>query len=237
MVSVDVSVNWLMLQVVNALLTQLDKLKTRPNVLVLTTSNIPDTIDSAFIDRADEKFFVDYPPPEAVYWILKGCLEELSDKGMMRPCGLPTVQEAKAARTGADRKRMMNGELTGGLGDTGRRLKGKERKEQAGSELWGIAGKCYVSKTRGGWRLISWLNVLMAQDENLAGRFLRRLPLLAHSHYLSPTTKRVDTGRAIPRSIEKWLWAFGRVVEDEIRDRARVGKKSHTTMVKEASRE
>lgn len=43
------------LRVVNALLTQLDRLKQRSNVLVLTTSNLPSAIDTAFVDRADVK--------------------------------------------------------------------------------------------------------------------------------------------------------------------------------------
>ncbi|KAF9134011.1 Pachytene checkpoint protein 2 [Mortierella sp. 14UC] len=43
------------IRVVNALLTQIDRLKRRKNVLVLTTSNITEAIDIAFIDRADIK--------------------------------------------------------------------------------------------------------------------------------------------------------------------------------------
>ena len=38
-------------RVVNALLTQLDSLKSEPNVLILTTSNITGAIDLAFVDR------------------------------------------------------------------------------------------------------------------------------------------------------------------------------------------
>lgn len=46
------------LQVVNALLTQLDKLKSRKNCLVMTTSNLSGAIDNAFIDRADIKQYI-----------------------------------------------------------------------------------------------------------------------------------------------------------------------------------
>lgn len=89
-------------QVVNALLTQLDKLKHRKNVLVMSTSNIAQAIgklwgkirwasivlmsmgfaDSAFVDRADIKQYIGLPPPEAVYWILAGCLKELMRTGI-----------------------------------------------------------------------------------------------------------------------------------------------------------
>ena len=40
------------IRVVNALLTQVDALKSRPNAMVLTTSNITEAIDVAFVDRA-----------------------------------------------------------------------------------------------------------------------------------------------------------------------------------------
>lgn len=39
------------IRVVNALLTQLDQIKTFPNVLILTTSNVTGAIDLAFVDR------------------------------------------------------------------------------------------------------------------------------------------------------------------------------------------
>ena len=40
---------------------QLDALKAHPNVLVLTTSNITEAIDLAFVDRADIKAYVGPP--------------------------------------------------------------------------------------------------------------------------------------------------------------------------------
>jgi len=47
---------------VNALLTALDSLKSFPNVMLLTTSNITEAIDAAFVDRADIKIYLG--PPE-----------------------------------------------------------------------------------------------------------------------------------------------------------------------------
>ena len=38
-------------RVVNAMLTQLDRLKRNPNVLTLCTTNLSSAIDAAFIDR------------------------------------------------------------------------------------------------------------------------------------------------------------------------------------------
>ncbi|XP_068306037.1 pachytene checkpoint protein 2 homolog [Pyrus communis] len=65
------------IRVVNALLTQLDKLKSAPNVIILTTSNITAAIDIAFVDRADIKAYVGPPTLQARYEILRSCLHEL----------------------------------------------------------------------------------------------------------------------------------------------------------------
>lgn len=82
------------IRVVNALLTQLDKLKHRKNVLIMTTSNMTDSIDGAFIDRADLKQYVGLPPPQAIYWILESCLKELVRVGLVAPVELPSFQQA-----------------------------------------------------------------------------------------------------------------------------------------------
>jgi SpoVK/Ycf46/Vps4 family AAA+-type ATPase len=86
---------------VNALLTQLDKLKHRRNVLVMATSNLVKAIgmvfvpfyssmtysipisDTAFVDRADIIQYVDLPPREAIYDILRSSLCEMASKGVV----------------------------------------------------------------------------------------------------------------------------------------------------------
>jgi hypothetical protein len=83
-------------RVVNALLTQLDRLKQRKNVLVLTTSNLSDTVDNAFLDRADVKQYVGPPPPEAIYWILQSCAQELMRVGLVAQDMLLPWHEAHA---------------------------------------------------------------------------------------------------------------------------------------------
>ncbi|KAB2609268.1 pachytene checkpoint protein 2-like protein [Pyrus ussuriensis x Pyrus communis] len=71
------------IRVVNALLTQLDKLKSAPNVIILTTSNITAAIDIAFVDRADIKAYVGPPTLQARYEILRSCLHELIRTGIL----------------------------------------------------------------------------------------------------------------------------------------------------------
>lgn len=87
---------------VNALLTQLDKLKQRRNVLVMSTSNLAKAIgeavlcpslkfsskerlDSAYVDRADIVQYVGLPATEAVYTILASCINELGRTGIVSP--------------------------------------------------------------------------------------------------------------------------------------------------------
>lgn len=59
---------------VNALLTQLDGLKRYPNVIVLTTSNICEAIDLAFVDRADIKAYIGNPSLRARLHIITSCI-------------------------------------------------------------------------------------------------------------------------------------------------------------------
>ena len=58
------------IRVVNAVLTQIDQLRQRDNVLILTTSNISEAIDLAFVDRADIKQYIGLPSAPARYTIL-----------------------------------------------------------------------------------------------------------------------------------------------------------------------
>ena len=91
-------------RVVNAVLTSLDALKRRPNVLVLCTSNMQSAIDPAFRDRVDLQIFLGPPSLRARYYILRSCLEELSLKGLISPpCALAELseQQLEAAAAGA----------------------------------------------------------------------------------------------------------------------------------------
>ncbi|XP_031278743.1 pachytene checkpoint protein 2 homolog [Pistacia vera] len=71
------------IRVVNALLTQMDKLKSSSNVIILTTSNITAAIDIAFVDRADIKAYVGPPTLQARYEILRSSLQELIRTGIV----------------------------------------------------------------------------------------------------------------------------------------------------------
>jgi len=86
------------LRVVNALLTQLDKLRHKKNVLVVSTSNLAQAIDSAFVDRADIVQYIDLPAPEAIYVILRSCLLELVTKSVVGPAHVPSLDEARYFR-------------------------------------------------------------------------------------------------------------------------------------------
>ena len=71
------------IRAVNALLTEIDKIKNQPNVIILTTSNITEGIDSAFCDRADIKMLISPPSSEEILKIYKSTIEELYEKGIL----------------------------------------------------------------------------------------------------------------------------------------------------------
>uniref|UniRef100_A0A8C9XQM0 Pachytene checkpoint protein 2 homolog n=1 Tax=Sander lucioperca TaxID=283035 RepID=A0A8C9XQM0_SANLU len=65
------------IRVVNSVLTQLDQIKRHSNVVILTTSNVTEKIDLAFVDRADIKQYIGPPSVKGIYNIYLSCLEEL----------------------------------------------------------------------------------------------------------------------------------------------------------------
>ncbi|KAG9051015.1 hypothetical protein FS837_000123 [Tulasnella sp. UAMH 9824] len=110
------------LRVVNALLTQLDKLKHRKNVLVMTTSNLVDAIDTAFIDRADIVQYVGLPPQEAIYGIIQSCINELIRAKIIAPVRIldASYSEVSAPDYPSDQEPTL----------------------RASRRLWELAGKC-----------------------------------------------------------------------------------------------
>ena len=69
------------IRVVNAVLTQIDQVKNYRNILILTTSNMMDVIDVAFVSRADIKLYLALPSVMAVYEIYRSCILELMRVG------------------------------------------------------------------------------------------------------------------------------------------------------------
>ncbi|KAH8347264.1 hypothetical protein KR059_007812 [Drosophila kikkawai] len=78
------------MRVVNAVLTQLDDIKTCSNVLILATSNLAQTIDLAFLDRADIRQYIGLPGLPAIRSIYKSMLNELMSKGILQREDLET---------------------------------------------------------------------------------------------------------------------------------------------------
>jgi hypothetical protein len=72
-------------RVVNAVLTAIDALRARPNVLLLATSNVSEAIDVAFIDRADVRLHIGHPDAAARFAILGSSFAELCRAGVAAP--------------------------------------------------------------------------------------------------------------------------------------------------------
>ncbi|KAF8511192.1 P-loop containing nucleoside triphosphate hydrolase protein [Gautieria morchelliformis] len=204
------------LRVVNALLTQLDKLRHKKNVLVMSTSNLAKAIDSAFVDRADIVQYVDLPPREAIYEILRTCLVELIKKGIVQPLDVPTIAQA-------DMYSKTAGDFDGVEASNNR-----GRSNRAGLKLLKLSEKC-----RGmSGRTLRRLPVLA--HANYIGLPIpaTTLPSLnhitsTHSNGKSKKKKSKNEGMgniAGPQTdVEHWLDAMDKVVETQIGERSRVG--------------
>ncbi|KAH9894292.1 P-loop containing nucleoside triphosphate hydrolase protein [Cubamyces lactineus] len=209
------------LRVVNALLTQLDKLKHRKNCLVMSTSNLATAIDSAFVDRADIVQYVDLPPREAIYEILRGCLIELVKKGIISDIEVPSLPQAQIFERTAQFSNLSLdptvSEQSPPSASQTERLQSRERSKSIALRLLKLAQKC--------------------RDQEMSGRSLRRLPVLAHARYIGTLPSALPRVSARPNGISKsngqeprgggaavetWLDAMERVVESQATERARL---------------
>ncbi|OSC99197.1 P-loop containing nucleoside triphosphate hydrolase protein [Trametes coccinea BRFM310] len=212
------------LRVVNALLTQLDKLKHRKNCLVMSTSNLATAIDSAFVDRADIVQYVDLPPREAIYEILRGCLAELVKKGIVADVDVPSLPEAQIFERTADFSNLSldsaPAESSAPSVSQTQRHEARERSRAIAIRLLKLAQKC--------------------RDQQMSGRSLRRLPVLAHARYIGTLPTAVprviakvngmskkgivdaNTSQSQGAAVETWLDAMERVVESQASERSRL---------------
>ncbi|KAG3008220.1 Pachytene checkpoint protein 2 [Phytophthora cactorum] len=148
------------IRVVNALLTQLDSLKRYSNVLILTTSNITEAIDVAFVDRADIKQYIGLPSCHARYEILRSCIEELRRVRILKPSTQPLFTYQELMRRRASRKRMVD-QMTSPLG------------AENGNEDLELS-----------------MALLQAAElaQGFSGRALRKLPFQAHAFFVQTRT-------------------------------------------------
>ncbi|TVY75730.1 Pachytene checkpoint protein 2-like protein [Lachnellula suecica] len=72
------------LRATNSLLTGLDRAKSCTNVIFLCTSNMLDSLDSAFLDRCGLRIAVDPPSKHSQYAILRGRIQKLIDQGYIK---------------------------------------------------------------------------------------------------------------------------------------------------------
>ncbi len=154
------------IRVVNALLTELDALRRHPNVLVLTTSNLLDAMDAAFLDRVDLCQLVPYPSTPATYCILRSCVLELMHKGLVAfqvikdRAEVQLLREACMAEEGISAS--SSSSSSGGGGGGG----------DVSFRLWDLA----------------------AQAQGRSGRALRKLPFMAYAFHAAQGTRASGPG-------------------------------------------
>ncbi|KAK6362875.1 hypothetical protein TWF730_000328 [Orbilia blumenaviensis] len=180
------------IRIVNSLLTSLDRLKCRRNVLILTTSNLLEVIDTAFLDRVDLCQHVAAPSLVATYSILLSCMQELIRCGIIIPeneevCTLTSKKQPFRSCSSFPCRRRLN------FGLFKRRLTYKGAFHEAVGvsttkfSLSRIQASLYdynmahVFKTVRPDLPSSKLLAVAAQAKGLSGRALRRIPLLMHA--------------------------------------------------------
>jgi hypothetical protein len=167
-------------RVVNAVLTAIDSFRTRKNVLLLTTSNVSEAIDVAFVDRADIKALVGPPGALARYDILASCVRELVRVGLvaLSPAGA-ALGSAREARAAAEREEAEAGaaEAAGAAGAAGAAAAGS-----SSSSAGGAGGAAQAASIDAATSATLWRTA--AASFGFSGRTLRKLPLAAHALFM-----------------------------------------------------
>ncbi|KAF7352977.1 Pachytene checkpoint protein 2 [Mycena venus] len=194
------------LRVVNALLTQLDKLKHRKNVLIMSTSNLVKAIGTAFVDRADIVQYVDLPSREAIYEILRTCLCEIIARGIVSPISVPTLKQAQMYELSALHS-------PDHLVATSSQVDSREKSKNVALRLLALAAQC--------------------RTQGMSGRALRRLPVLALARYIgigplnlpSNATPTVNGTRKVVNTgadVDVWLEGMEKVVREQAKEHERL---------------
>ncbi|KAI0092756.1 P-loop containing nucleoside triphosphate hydrolase protein [Irpex rosettiformis] len=225
------------LRVVNALLTQLDKLKHRKNVLVMSTSNLAKAIaaDTAFVDRADIIQYVDLPSRDAIYAILRSCVSELVTKGIVTHIDVPSLAQAQLYERTAD--------LSSGISIAppasslpipfSQNLPPdiNNHTESTFSSQPHIDSSDAENRRKAKNVAISLLSLAeKCRAQGMSGRSLRRLPVLAHARYIgSMTLAKPRQPRGIndeactsATDVMLWLQAMEKVVDAQAIERGRL---------------
>ncbi|KAL0574320.1 hypothetical protein V5O48_007631 [Marasmius crinis-equi] len=173
------------LRVVNALLTQLDKLKHRKNVLIMSTSNLVKAIDTAFVDRADIIQYIDLPPREAVYEILRSCLVEMVNKGIVTSINIPPLQKALMYERTAPTGQTVISTATADP---------HEKSKLVALRLLALATQC--------------------RGQKMSGRALRRLPVLALARYIGIGKVSDASGSSHIANADVWFDGMEKIVQE-----------------------
>ena len=167
---------------------QIDRLRSRPNVLVLTTSNVTQAIDAAFVDRADIKQYIGLPGASARYAVLVSCLQELRRVGLLTGTGAaPPAWSDLAPAWCATCDALRPADAGGAGGPTT-----VEHLDAAAPPAWlhrmrqGDLESCTRSTGPAAGHEPCWLWVAAAAwaAHGLSGRALRKLPFQAHSFHV-----------------------------------------------------
>jgi SpoVK/Ycf46/Vps4 family AAA+-type ATPase len=102
------------LRVTNALLTGLDRTKNLINIVILCTSNMPDSLDAAFLDRCGSRIFVNSPTVQSQYGILRGRIQKLIERGIITSNkNIPCYRDADLEANDDDASESDGGRLLG----------------------------------------------------------------------------------------------------------------------------
>lgn len=160
------------IRAVNSLLTSLDSIRHFQNVMILSTSNITDCVDGAFVDRVDWMVKVDLPCLEARYEILRSCLEELRRVGIVK-CGDDGAEEDVGLVSFHEQ-----------IGSSGSGSGSGSGKDGSSGTVATTTNTTTTTTTTNTTTVSGMLMECARLAEGLSGRSLRKIPFQSHAFHV-----------------------------------------------------
>ncbi|KAF2876545.1 P-loop containing nucleoside triphosphate hydrolase protein, partial [Massariosphaeria phaeospora] len=187
----------------NELLRGIDKLRSRPNVVLVCTSNLIENMDLAFVDRCGVKQYVGEPNFEAAYEIVRSVINKLIKTGLVyftltMDCGQECGSNSQSTNISSNSYPSQLDEVSPSLESESPNL--TEDLNSIPELAWARLQLSHHGNTTA-----AKLESISQLATGLSGRTLRRLPWLALARYT------VDE----PCSLAELLTALEKVVLEE----------------------
>lgn len=204
----------------NAVLAELDRLRSFPNVLILATSNLTQMIDTAFGDRADIRQYIPPPSREARYQILASQVQEMlrvAQQDSISAASVPIVNDVAGLGSNAQlmsyrQLRRVEATMAAATAAAASAAASSSSSSAAAAPAAAVSPEYLVSLQ---------LAIVAASCPSVGGRLLRRAPVRALADWNASRP-------GVPMPLSRYLARLAATLRREVKDAQRMHRSKHT---------